>query len=168
MVRQTRAKCERIIEAVRHGLEGDSAVEFIRQSGYAMTTAGVARHLRAMGGRGRVQALIREDKTNFDILQTCFPNDDLEILRRQPPSQGELFEEPGVHSTLTHTSMDVPLYETAKMSIRLPADLYEAIRLASRAEGKSQNQLIVEILTAALSRMPQPMEQEAQEAGGSA
>jgi plasmid stability protein len=36
----------------------------------------------------------------------------------------------------------------------MPEDLYEAIRLAAKAERKSQNDLIVDILTAALSQVP--------------
>ncbi|MCC6488948.1 MAG: ribbon-helix-helix protein, CopG family [Candidatus Hydrogenedentes bacterium] len=46
------------------------------------------------------------------------------------------------------------------MSIKVPADLYEAIRLAAKAEGKSQNELIVDVLTSALSRIPGPPREE--------
>ncbi|MCC6696152.1 MAG: hypothetical protein IT365_11035, partial [Candidatus Hydrogenedentes bacterium] len=77
MIKQTQAKQERIIEAVRHGLEGVGAVEFIQKNGFAMTTAGIAKNLRAMGGRGRVQELINEGKTNIEIMQLCFPEADL-------------------------------------------------------------------------------------------
>ncbi len=154
-IKQTRAKQERIIEAVRYGLEGDSAVEFIHQNGYAMTQAGIARHLRIMGGRGRIQELIAEGKSNIEILKGIFPKDDFTELERMPPSQGELFgEEVLTRSMLPFKSGNAPLYETAKLTVRVPADLYEAIRLAAKAENKTQNQLIVDILTSALSEMP--------------
>ena len=150
MPKQTRDKQERIIEAVRHGLEGDAAVQFIRQSGFAMTQAGIARHLRTMGGRGRVLTLINEGKSNIEILQTCFPDDDLTDIA-EPPSQGELFLEKGA----TPSPEALQLYETRKMTLKLPADLYEAIRLASKAEHKTQNQLVVDILTSALAKIPE-------------
>ena len=157
MNKQTQAKQERVIEAVRHGLEGLAAVEFIQNSGFSMTSAGIARNLRSMGGRGRVQELIKEGKTNLEIMQLCFPDADLAHLRPEPPSQQELFGEG--HATRRSTVVpfrDDPLYETRKMSIKVPADLYEAIRLAAKAEGKSQNELIVDVLTTALSRIPGP------------
>ena len=155
MIQQIRAKQERIIEAVRHGLEGMAAIEFIQQSGYAMTAIGIAKHLRSMGGRGRIQQLIAEGKSNFEILQDCFPADDLSYMRPEPPTQPDLFA-PQNTTVLHRTSGRVPdnVYEMRKMAIKVPADLYEAIRLASKAEGKSQNDLIVDVLTSALSRVP--------------
>ncbi|MCC6696505.1 MAG: hypothetical protein IT365_12810, partial [Candidatus Hydrogenedentes bacterium] len=124
-------------------------------------TAGIAKNLRAMGGRGRVQELINEGKTNIEIMQLCFPEADLSHLRPDPPSQQELF---GGESAIRRSSVvpfrDDPLYETRKMSIKVPADLYEAIRLAAKAEGKSQNELIVDVLTSALSRIPGPPREE--------
>ena len=155
MTKQTRAKQERIVEAVRRGLEGDAAVEFVRNSGYAMTVAGIARHLRSMGGRGAVQSFLNEGKTNKEILEVCFPDDDLSDVPIEPPRQPDLFvsEAPPASSDGAETH-GIPLYETRKMSIKLPADLYEAIRVAAKAEGLGQNQLIVDILTSALSRMP--------------
>ena len=152
---QTRAKQERIVEAVRRGFEGDAAVEFIHQSGYAMTVAGIARHLRTMGGRGRIQELVDQGLANLDILQACFPKADLSSLRPVLPAQGELFREaaPAPRSAAAPPK-DAPLYETAKLTLRLPADLYEAVRLAAKAEKKTQTDLIVEILTTALSQMP--------------
>ncbi|HEO70900.1 MAG TPA: hypothetical protein ENN80_06510 [Candidatus Hydrogenedentes bacterium] len=156
--KQLRAKRERVIEAVRHGLEGDAALEFIHQNGYALTQSGLARHLRTMGGRGRVQELIAVGKSNVEILQECFPEDDLSELRATPPSQQELFDEDEVVNSMTpFPGTNAPLYATAKLTIRVPAELYEAVRIASRAEGKTQNQLIVDILTWALSRMPESM-----------
>jgi hypothetical protein len=156
---QTRAKQESIIEAVRQGLEGDGAVEFVCQSGYAMNTAAIARHLRAMGGKGHVVELIRQRKTNSEILSLCLGDAPLEEATPSPPKQEDLFPQPHISdSTAQHE--DQPLYETTKMSLRLPSDLSEAIRLAAKAEGKSQNQLIVEVLTSALSRMPAPSPDE--------
>ncbi|MDZ4860195.1 MAG: hypothetical protein SGI88_14555 [Candidatus Hydrogenedentes bacterium] len=155
MILHIRAKQERIIEAVRNGLEGLAAVEFIQQSGYAMTPAGIAKHLRSMGGRGHIQRRITQGETNFEILQECFPDDDLSQLRSDPPEQAELF--------VQKTSAPFPrgpvarpenIYEMRKMAIKVPADLYEAIRLASKAENKSQNDLIVDVLTSALARVP--------------
>ena len=155
MIQQIRVKQERVIEAVRHGLEGLAAVEFIQQSGYAMTPAGIAKHLRSMGGRGHIQDLIQDGKTNFEILQGCFPEDDLSHMKPMPPSQEELFAHHGSGSPM-HRPAPPPahVYEMRKMAIKVPADLYEAIRLASKAEGKSQNDLIVDVLTSALSRVP--------------
>lgn len=156
MSKQTRAKQERVIEAVRQGLEGESAVEFIRQSGYAMTLTGIARHLRSMGGRGAVAALIEDGKSNIEIMEICFPDashDDLPM--EPPPSQPDLFvTEPPAGEPGSPKKRTVHIYETRKMSIKVPADLYDAIRIAAKAEGLSQNQLIVDILTSALSRAP--------------
>jgi hypothetical protein len=157
----TQAKQERIIEAVRHGLEGMAAVEFIQNSGFAMTTAGIAKNLRSMGGRGRLQELINDGKTNIEIMELCFPEADLSHLQPEPPSQQELFGgEPATRRSTVVPFRDDPLYETRKMSIKVPADLYEAIRFAAKAEGKSQNELIVDVLTSALSRIPGPPREE--------
>ena len=156
MSKQQALKSERVIEAVRRGLEGDAAVDFIRQSGYAMTVSGIARHLKSMGGRGRVLSLIGEGATNVDILKACLPDVEIEGLNPAPPKQAELFvdmtsdvgaadDDPFGHS----------LYDTVKINLRLPADVYEAVRLAARAEQKTQNELIVELLTRALSRVPE-------------
>jgi hypothetical protein len=155
--RLTHAKQERVIEAVRQGLEGLAAVEFIQKSGYAVTVPLIAKHLRAMGGRGHVQELIREGKSNVEIMESCFPEADLTHLRLDPPSQGELFGSAG-GAHLPRGPRPENLYEVRKMAIKVPADLYEAIRLAARAEGVSQNELIVDVLTTALSRMPETPE----------
>lgn len=152
MSKQLAAKRERVIEAVRHGLEGEAAVEFIHQCGYAMTVAGIARHLRCMGGRGRVQELINAGKSNQEILDIYFPGE--ETLPPLPPDQPELFEEAFVidHGPLTFPG--APEFETTKLTIKLPTELYEAVRIAARAEGKTQNQLIVDILGATLGQLP--------------
>lgn len=155
---QISTKHERIIEAVRRGLEGDSAVSFIRECGYAMTTRGIARHLHSMGGRGKIQELIAAGLSNREILERVFPEGDISQLNLPPPEQTYLFDEgPGETEPEETDSLDTPLYETRKMAIKVPADLFEAIRLAAKAENKSQNSLIVEILTAALSQMPRRM-----------
>ncbi len=152
---QTRAKRERVVEAVRRGLEGDAAVEFIHQHGYAMSQSGIARHLRAMGGRGKVQEMIDSGYSNLEILRSCFPQDDFSELEQVPPKQEELFETEVVSPpSAPFPDGDKPLYETTKLTIRVPADLYEALRAAAKAEDKSQNQLVIEILTYALSHMP--------------
>jgi hypothetical protein len=156
-MKQTHSKQERIIEAVRHGLEGMAAVEFVQKSGYQMTTAGIARNLRVVGGRGHILKLINEGKSNLEIMQLCFPDADLSHLRPEPPTQGELFIPPAPRAGSLVRMREKPTYETRKMAIKVPADLYEAIRLASKAEGKSQNDLIVDVLTTALSRMPEPL-----------
>ena len=156
MPTQTREKQERVIEAVRRGLDGDAAVEFVCQSGYAMNIKGIARHLRLMGGRQRIEELVHQGKDNLEILRACFPDDDLLKFPPQPPTQYELFE-PSASRGLQELPIgdDVPLYETTKMTVRLPTDLYEAIRIAAKAERKARNQFIVDVLESALSRMPE-------------
>ena len=153
-MKQAHQKQERIIEAVRQGLEGDEAVTFVHESGYALTPAGFARHLHRMGGWAKVQTLIQEGHSNLEILQACFPEEDLQGLHEKPPTQEDLFPAEAAAPPGRRPRKDLPLYETTKMSIKVPADLYEALRLAAKAERKTQNQLVVEILTAALSRMP--------------
>ncbi|HNV21020.1 MAG TPA: hypothetical protein PKM22_05195 [Candidatus Hydrogenedentes bacterium] len=162
MSRMTHAKQERIIEAVRRNLEGDAAVEFIRESGFAMTSAGIARHLRSMGGRGHVQELIESDLSNIEILQHCFPEEDLSHLHEAPPSQPELFDTSEHTAAVPPPDLATPsMFDTRKIALRLPSDLYEAIQLAAHAENTSKNQLIVDILTSALAQMPKlPREDE--------
>ena len=156
MPSQTRAKQERIIQAMRQHLQGDDAVEFVRQNGYAMSTVGVARHLRLMGGRHRVEELIAAGGSNADILAECFPDGDPSALPSPPPTQCELFEEAiPEHGREPSQATDAPLYETTKLTLRIPTDLYTALQIASKAEGKARGALIIEILTSALSQMPQ-------------
>ncbi len=154
-MKQTHAKRERIIEAVRQGLEGDAAVDFVRLNGYAVTSAGIAHHLRMMGGRARVMELIEEGNSNYEILALCFPGEKIPPPPPEIPSQPELFEG-DEESAASLPPDDTPPFETTKLTLALPNDLYEAVRIAARAEGKRRNDLIVEILTAALSRMPLP------------
>ena len=161
MVKQTRAKQERIIEAVRRGLEGDSATEFVHRCGYAMTLSGIARHLRSMGGRGKTLERIKEGKSNIEILRECFPDEDLSYLPSEEPAQGDLFPSEQFGAGVPHDPGRMPAFETTKFTIKMPTDLYEAVSLAAKAEGKKRNQLIVEILTHALSRTPEPPQEEA-------
>ena len=154
MTRLSEEKQERIIEAVRQGLEGDAAVEFLHESGFAMSRAGIARHLKALGGWARIGDLIEQGKTNVEIVAICSPQ--RKTSSKAEPSQGELFgPEKPVASPDLADARRAEMFETRKMAIKVPADLYEAIRLAAKAEGKSQNQLIVDALTAALSQIPQ-------------
>lgn len=150
---QARLKQERIIEAVRLGLEGPAAVEFLHQAGYATTPAGIAKHLRAMGGRGRIQSLIDEGRDNVAILAVCFPDALLDpaAFPSAEPDQAEMFSDMGF---ATAGGGEDDGFDSVKMTLRLPADLHEAVKLAARAERKKQNDLIVEILTAYLSRRP--------------
>lgn len=154
MPKQLGAKRERIIEAVRLGLEGDAAVEFIRQSGYAMSSAGVAKHLRGMGGRGKIAELIGQGVSNLEILRECYP---AEAGERPPvpPDQPELFAEDefgAQHGTLPIPG--APEFESIKLTVKLPTDLYEAIRLAAHGERKTINHFVTEILTHSLGQLP--------------
>jgi predicted HicB family RNase H-like nuclease len=161
MVKQTRSKQERVVEAVRRGLEGEDSVAFVCQSGYAMSIAGIARHLRALGGRGRVQELINAGKSNIEILELCFPGDDLEGLEAEPPSQGDFFHEEDALPEPPSSLLEMDMFGSRRISLKVPEDVYEALRLAARAERKSQNDLVVEILTRALSQMPHGMDEDA-------
>lgn len=158
MPKQLAAKRERVIEAVRQGLEGDAALEFIHQSGYAMTAAGVAKHLRGMGGRGKILELIAQGLSNPEILREFHP-DEAEELPPTPPDQSELFtgEEAGAH----HGPLPfpgAPEFESTKLTVKLPTDLYEAVRLAAHGEGKTLNQFVIEILTHTLGQLPRRSE----------
>ncbi len=162
MARKSMAKQERVIEAVRQGLEGGAAVEFIQHSGFAVATSGVARHLRAMGGRGKVQELIDRGLTNLEVLDKCYPSEVLSGVHSHVHAQGNLF--PKEETPKRARAIDAALFPTTKMSITVPSDLYEAIRAAAVAEKKSQNQIIVELLTSALSRVSAPVQEEFEKA----
>ncbi len=155
MVRNTRVKQERIVEAVRRGLEGETAVAFLHQAGFAMTTAGIARHLRTMGGRGRLVEWIKAGMSNTTILARCFPEDAKDGIVTEAPSQGDLFgeeEASGPAAPLPFPKED--LFDTTKITLRIPTELHTALRLAARGEGTTQTQLIIDLLTSALSRIP--------------
>lgn len=152
-------KRERVIEAVRRCLEGDAAVEFIRNSGYAMNVAGIARHLRNLGGRGRIQELLDAGKSNEEILLACAPAPSSKGSKREPILQGELFT--GKSRKFGKLpDKDSPLYNMTKLSVRIPSELYEALRAAAHSQGKSQNQIVVDTLTQSLSRVPAPIQTE--------
>ena len=152
-------KLERVLEAVRQGLEGEASVDFVRQSGYGMTSSGITRLLRKVGGRGRVQELIAEGKTNAEIIQHYHPDHDIHKLLGPGKPQQELFE-PDENGGGATPPEQRPLYETRKMTLHIPAELYEAVRAAAQGERKSQNQVIVDILTHALARMAPPVQGE--------
>lgn len=152
MAKNAHHKQELVIEAIRRGLEEGDAVTFVRQSGFALTPAGLARYVRSMGGRGRVLELINAGNTNEDILEVCFgPDEDVES---EPDPTPPLEAHEGPLSNIVDLRATAQ-FETRKISVRLPGDLYEAIRLAAKGEGMSQNQLIVDLLTGALSRVPE-------------
>lgn len=153
-IQQTREKQERVIEAVRQGLEGPEAIDFIHQSGYAMTPSGIARHLRSMGGRKEVSEKIQQGHSNWDILEAVFPDDTIE-RPDSGPSQAELFGDSDPTPAPVQHTADA-MFETVRMTIRVPEDLHEAIKIAAKAENTRQNDLIVKLLTQALSRMPHP------------
>lgn len=156
MVTKTLAKQERVIESVRLGLLNEEAVEFVHTCGYAITRKSVDRYIQAMGGLERVQALIEEGNSNIDILEICFPSSNTTELKAHTPTMSEHLVTGSSPIEPLLRPDDIPLYDTAKVTIHLPADVYEAIRLASHAEGKSQQQVIVEMLTFALSQLPRP------------
>ena len=150
-----RAKQERVIEAVRHGLEGDAALSFVHESGFKLNAAGITRHLRAMGGRGRISALIHDGKSNHEILAEIFPNDDDVVALPQPaPNQTDFFDDTPATTVVNFGRVIAAQFETTKMTLVLPNDVYQALRAASRAEGKSRNDVVVDVLTSALARMP--------------
>jgi hypothetical protein len=156
MTKQVRAKQERVIEAVRRGLEGEAALEFVHQSGYALNGAAMVRYIRQMGGRGVLSTHIEEGKSNLDILHALFPEEDLQPLAPEAPNQIELFEPPGpAKPYLPFMPKHPELFETTKLTLHLPNDLYQALKVAARIEDKKKNDLIVEILTSALSQLPQ-------------
>ena len=152
-------KAERIVEAVRRDLEGNGAVDFLRSGGFALTTQGIARHLRDLGGRGRVASLIKEGRTNEEVLDACHPNTPDAVAPLMAPEQGSLFgsEDAPYDGPLDR---DSSLFPTTRLTIRVPSDLYAALRLAAHAEKKSVNQVIVDTLTWAMSRLPTPVQGE--------
>ncbi len=154
MTGHARAKQERIIEAVRMGLEGDAALDFVREGGYALTPNGMMRYLRQMGGRGEIAARIKAGKTNLEILQELYPEEEVHLSLLQRPSQGELFDESSAPSTSPFLHSSPQLFESTKMTVYLPNELYEALRLYSHAQGKSRNDAVIDLMTAALSRLP--------------
>lgn len=148
-------KQERVIEAVRRGLEGEAAVAFVRQSGFMVTPLGLVRHLQALGGRARILEHIHEGKTNVEILELQFPAKRLTRLPSAPQEQAELFGSVDLsHEPVTLPNLLPGDFDTTRLTLRVPNDLYHALGIAARVEGVNRNQLIVDILTSALSRTP--------------
>ena len=142
-------KLEHVIELVRLGLEGDAAIAHLQKSGFTTTSAGIARNLRRLGGRGEIARHIAQGRSNAEIVHQLLPparESEAKLLGGQP----ELFEGGAPKRSIN----EAQLFPSKKMTIQIPAELFEAIRLAARAEGKTQNQVIVELLTYQLSRMP--------------
>lgn len=150
------AKQERVIETVRLGLVDEAAVDFVHSCGFAITGKGVARCVHAMGGIDRIQTLINEGKSNVEILEICFPETrSAELKAHMSPLPENLSSGPSPIEPFVRPD-DAPLYDTVKITLHLPADVSEAVKLAAHAEGKTQQQMIVELLTYALSRLPRP------------
>lgn len=81
------------------------------------------------------------------------PRGALRASYRAAAQQGDLFTEaPKVpHNLLPFQD----LFESTKITLNLPNDLLEAIRIAARVEKTTRAQLIIDILTSAMSRMPE-------------
>ena len=154
MPKTSEAKLEAVVEAVRRQLEGDEAAECVRQLGFAMNVAGLARHLHQLGGRGKVEELIDAGYVNREIVAMQKP-------APKPPKGDKLLGQPELfNAAATTPPPERPLYETVKATFTLPADLDEALRLAAKGERKSKNQLVVEMLTGALARLPRMIQEE--------
>lgn len=155
MAGQSTVKRERIIEAVRKGLRDGAIVDFVHQSGQALSRTGFERHLAKMGGLDQIKTYVDSGLSNLEILTTCFPELVLEDLEKVIAS---VIPFRSVSPALRRGAAraEVPEFDTTKMTITVPSELYEAIRAAAQAEVTSQNQLIVDLLTAALSRTPEP------------
>lgn len=148
MSRQSSVKQERVVESVRLGLSGEAAVDFIHQCGYAINESSIERVLKTMGGKTRVLNLLEKGLSNVEAIQVCIPDADLSELNDQT-SLEETTPQADAFS-----GEDAPIYPTTKMSLKIPSHLYEAIRAAAQAEGKTHNELIVNILSARLGRSP--------------
>jgi hypothetical protein len=107
-----------------------------------------------MGGRGRLAALIEEGRSNREIMALLFPDTDADMLPREVPSQGELFKEESMETHALDFAPTDEMFDTTRITARIPSDVYEAFRIAARVEGKSQSQLLSEILSYHLSRLP--------------
>ena len=148
MSRQSSVKQERVVEALRQGLSGEAAVDFIHQCGYAINETSVERVLKTMGGKTRVLNLLEKGLSNVETIQVCMPEADLSALKNQTP-----LEETTAQAD-AFSGEDAPIYPTTKMSLKIPSHLYEAVRAAAQAEGKTHNELVVNILSARLGRSP--------------
>ena len=154
MDKQTFEKLDRILETVRRQLEGDDAVAFVHESGHRITPQGMVRFFRSVGGRSAVAKRIQEGMSNVEILYDVFPS----FAGKRPPLAAP------VQQDLVDLSGE-PLYaagygdedfESTRLTIRLPNDVYRALGMAAKMEGVPRNQLIVDLLTGALGRMSPP------------
>lgn len=157
MQKAVHTKTWAIVEAVQQHKEGDEAVAFLHEHGCPMSSPAIARALRGLGGRGEVEGQIAEGRTNEEIA-----NRPASGGRSKTAAQHELFGR--AESNARRTREERSLYPTTKMTLTLPSDLFEAITLAARGERKSKNKLVVDLLTSALSRMPDPIQQEIEDA----
>ena len=155
MAKSSRAKQDRVLEAIRHGLDGEAAVEFVHQNGFAIALPGFVRYVRQMGGRKKILDLMAEGANNAEILRTCLPEDEDHPMETLPPNQRELFPREEVTGDIEFHNIEGVEFEFTKFTVKMPTDLYTAIGLAAKVENKRRNDLIVDILTEAMSRMPQ-------------
>jgi hypothetical protein len=155
MGKSSRAKQERVVEAIRHGLDGEAAVEFIHQNGFAITAPGFARFVRQMGGRKKILDMMAAGANNAEILGSCLPEEEDNPIETLPPNQRELFTREEVTGVTEFHNIDGVQFEFTKFTVKMPTDLYTAIGLAAKVENKRRNDLIVDILTEAMSRMPE-------------
>lgn len=153
MSKRTRRRQERVLECVRLQLEGDAALAFLRQHGLRVSEPVLGRLIRSLGGREHLLEQMQAGLPDAEILAQCTALDD-DTNQDGPDRQAELFSmqdfptlERGVFPSMTGL-------ETTKMTLRVPTDLYEAIGFAARAEGTTRTQLVIDLLTHALSRMP--------------
>jgi hypothetical protein len=158
MQKTVHTKLWAVVEVVRQGKSGDDAVLFLQERGCRMSSGAIARALRGLGGRGEVERQIAEGRTNEEIADSS-----PQSARSERGGRRELFD--SAENDALKTGDERPLYPTTKMTLTLPSDLFEAITLAARGERKSKNKLVVDLLTSALSRMPDPIQQELGNAG---
>lgn len=161
MGRRAEAKRDRVVEAMRRGFEGDAAVEFVQQSGFAVSVAGLARHLRTLGGRDRVLKLVQQGLSNEEIMERSISQNETRRRKAVPRKLGEA--KTSSNRSEERRIVDDALFPTKRLSLNVPTELYEAIRLAARTEGKTQSQLISELLISGLSRMSPDVSDESAE-----
>ena len=161
MTKQIRRKQERCIEAVRQRLENEDALAFIHECGFAMTESEMLRHRQSFGGREVILLRIGENKSNVKILSSHFQKEDFSDRNIEVSHQDDLFaKNPTATGTIPFAKDSTEEFETTKITLGIPSDLYQALRMASKAEGKNKTQLIVEILAVAMSRLPKQSSDE--------
>jgi hypothetical protein len=157
MQKAVHTKLWAVVEAVRQGKSGNNSVAFLHEHGCPMSSSAIARALRGLGGRGEVESQVAEGRTNEEIVNRPALDG-----KSKTGAQRDLFG--GAESNARRTREELSLYPTTKMTLTLPSDLFEAITLAARGERKSKNKLAVDLLTSALSRLPDPIQQEFEDA----